>query len=369
VGRLWNNRGSAMIASMLASVLVVGASAVAFRNYNINHDSVRVARIKNLMNFVDLQVRRRALQPEGYVNCNSAVGTGNCAVAVGFFTDLDRNVPGAKCAGGPNTCGVRVENTALDTVNRIFTARITYYGNDAKLKPIDVSIRVPTEILQSTNFTCPGDRPFFSGFLASGAPDCQPFLTNGTYQGNQCIAGHFVRRINVSARTVECSPLPPVVQCGDQNAEKFRTLTWVNGVPSFTCRGLDTPPFTQYRNFRIPGTAPPPVINTPVITFSNVPLTETQTNMVTATETVTVVVNTPTPEPPPPPPGPVCNLTQVHVGASPLGSTPRVFGNFACHTSCKAAYGNSALCAGGCYQGYRGWMFCNDCIDERVVCN
>lgn len=337
-----------MLASLIASGLVVGASVVAYKNFNVNKDNVRIARIKNLMNLVDAQVRRRAIQPESYINCNSTGGVASCALDPTLFNDLNnKNVSGAKCGGAPGTaCGVRVENAALNVGSRNFSARIVYHGSEANLKPIDVTIRVPTEVLQTSNFLCPGTTPFFAGFQANGAPDCQGFRNTATYQNGQCISGYFVSHVDISTRTVDCSPMPANIQCGDQNAEKFFTINWVNGTPNYNCNSLDTPPYTPYRNFRVPGSAPPPNRVEPVITSSVEPQTATDTIVHTVTATYTrTTTNTATD----PPPAPVCSTQLVHVGGANQGATPRYFGGAACNVSCQGSFNsNSAYFAGGC---------------------
>ncbi|RZA07478.1 MAG: hypothetical protein EOP11_07585 [Proteobacteria bacterium] len=362
--RIFNQRGSALMASLIASVLVVSAGGVAYKNFNVNHDSVRVARIKSLMNLVEAQVRRRALQPESYVDCGTVTGAGTCSIRPGLFDDLnDKNVSGAQCAGGQGVrCGVRVELPNLDRGLKRFSARVSYYGNEAKLRPIDVVIQVPTEVLQAEIFTCPNEAPFFLGFTPAGAPDCQPFRDNPTFQGGACISGHFVKRINVSERTVECAPLPPMVQCGDQNSEKFAKLGWVNGVPTYECANLDDPPLTRYRNLRIPTLGPAPTETPPVINATSTQLTQTVTNSRTETFTYTHV----NVSEPPPPPGPICGPEIVYVGVGG-GATPRYWGNYACTQSCRI-YSASAMCVSNCQSGYRGWMYCYDCRDHQIVC-
>ena len=68
-----------------------------------------------------------------------------------------------------------------------------------------------------------------------------------------------------------------------------------------------------------------------------------------------------------PPPAPVCEIQNRILGAG-TGATPRFWGGFACNQSCIGSYGPGATCAGGCYQGYRGWMYCGNCTKATKVC-
>ena len=66
-------------------------------------------------------------------------------------------------------------------------------------------------------------------------------------------------------------------------------------------------------------------------------------------------------------PPPACTNETVRLGHG-TGATPRFWGGFACTQSCIGQYGGGATCAGGCYSGHRGWMFCSSCERTEEVC-
>jgi hypothetical protein len=353
-----------MIASMIASVLVVGAASVAYKNYNVNHDSVRIARIRNLMNVVEVQLRRRALQPEAY-NCPVNSSVSNCTLNPTLFDDIrDQQVTGAKGSDGKicPSCGVHVD-VYLGASVRQFRGVISYNGADARIKPIDFTMTIPTEVMQSPVIRCGtinnGLTPIFAGFNADGSPNCQGFANN------TCPAGTFLKYVNVSGRAVQCEPLPPPVSCNSD--QKFVTFNWVGGNIQYSCNDLQDPPFTSYSRTRTPATVPAPDRSvTPPIEQRNDVITATVPYV--RTETYTEIAS-PSPVPTTqPPPSPVCSTQEVQLGMG-NGATPRVFGGYACLASCHGTFGPQSRCGGPCASGYRGWYFCYDCREDRVVCN
>ena len=288
-----------MLAGILGSMLVAGSAVVAYKNYGVTQDSVRVARVKSMMTVVEAQLRRRALQPEAYVGCDSENGLANCNINSAYFADLTlRPVTGARCASPGTGCGIRVTNLALLKPSREFRALISYDGRDATLKPVAVSIVVPAEVLQDESFNCgaiDAAKPIFTGFDASGKPICLGF--------NGCAPSEFISAIDVANHTVTCSPLPANAACSGQ--QMFANFHWNgSGTVQTNCVGLADPPFASNLRTRRSAQAPPPNTTPPTI------LTVTST----ATQTGTGPAPAPGPSPnPSPTPTPPSSLSWVFV--------------------------------------------------------
>ena len=269
-----------MLAGILGSMLVAGSAVVAYKNYGVTQDSVRVARVKNMVTVVEAQLRRRALQPEAYVGCDSQHGLDNCVINPAYFSDLAlRPVTGAKCPTPGTPCGIRVTGVSLLKPAREFRATIAYDGGDANLKPVAVSIVVPVEVLQDENFNCGAvdpTKPIFAGFDANGKPDCQGF--------NSCAAGQFISAIDVASHTVTCSPLPANAACSGE--QMFSLFNWNgSGSAQTQCVGLPDPPFRSNLETRRPAQAPPPNMTPPTILSATATATSTGTASSTSTDT------------------------------------------------------------------------------------
>lgn len=279
-----NQIGSAVLAGMLGSMLVAGSAIVAYKNFNVTNDSLRVARVKSMIAVVEAQIRRRALQPEAYMGCTSN-GTIDCEINPAFFSDLvSRPVVGARCATPGAGCGIQVSGISLVKATREFRAQISYAGKDARLKPTQVSIIVPVEILQEESFNCGAldpARPLFVGFDAAGRPDCRGF--------NACGPNQYVSGINVADHSVSCTDLPASVACA--GGELFDNFNWAGGAIVHHCRPLADPPFRSALVVRRSVTGPPPDTTPPRIEHV----------VTTATTTVTAVSPSPSPVPAPAP--------------------------------------------------------------------
>ena len=333
-----NARGGAMLTAMVVTGAVMLAASAAYQKFGDTRDAFRDSRVKNLVAAVETQVRRRALQPEAYSGCSAASGSENCRLNEGFFADIrQQNIPGATCLPGVRQCGVVISQMAFQPASRLLRAEILYAGTEVRVKPVSVEVNVPLEILQADIFHCgtiDKSKPVFAGFDSQGKPICQGF--------NECGPGQFVHEVNVSGRSLACKPLPGRVTCGAQ--QMISTFDWQGNALHTACSGLPDPPYA-------------PTIQVTNTTASTVTNTFTNTSHTTNTNTNTTTTT-----------GPTCTTEAVSLGGG-QGSSPRVFGYAACDTSCQGGgYGPTSYCGGGCYSGYRGWMYCGDCRRNDVVC-
>jgi len=235
---LRSTNGNAILSSIMMAGIVAGAATVAYKNFNNTYSSTRVARIKAKQAIVEAQVRRRALQPDAYVECNSS-NLATCRVNTDYFSDLGgQQVVGSRCNGKTSVCGVVATNIKINPGTRVFSADVAYEGSEVKLKPLTVQLEVPIEVLQAPRFHC-GEKdktkPIFTGFDSAGAPICEGF--------NACRTGEFVKGIDVSKRKLICQPLPTNVSCPAENM--LTALKWNGGAIDANCGTMPEPPFTS----------------------------------------------------------------------------------------------------------------------------
>jgi hypothetical protein len=267
--------GNAVLSSMVMAGIVAGAATVAYRNFNGTYSSTRVGRIKAKQSIVEAQVRRRALQPEAYLDCSTA-GISACRVNEAYFSDLaSQNVTGARCDDKTAACGVAARNFAFSPATRLFTADVAYSGAEVNLKPMRVSLEIPLEVLQAPKFHC-GEKdktkPIFVGFRdGTGEPICEGF--------NACPIGQFVKGVDVSKRTLICQDLPRNIACGEQSM--FTRLGWRGHSVDYDCSPLPDPPFVSNLRTRVLASVTQPVTNTETVTTTN---TSTDPNPPTETK-------------------------------------------------------------------------------------
>jgi len=221
-----------MLTAMVAAALVVGVSSFAFKSFTDTKQSFRMARVKSLMATIELQVRRRALQPEAYQGCTTPA---SCRVSADYFFDLARH-PVAGCKD--SECAINLTGITLDPGTKTFRAEVNYTGGDIHPKAIQIAVTVPTELLQANNFHCgrlDPARPIFTGFDAvTNAPICVGF--------NQCAAEEFAHGLNLATRNLACKRLPPLVNCGGERM--ISSFDWRGGAVEHTCGILPEPPYS-----------------------------------------------------------------------------------------------------------------------------
>jgi hypothetical protein len=280
----WGQRGNAVLSSIVMAGLVAGAATVAYRNFSTTYSSTRVGRVKAKQTVVEAQVRRRALQPEAYLDCNSA-GLAACKVNQAYFSDLgNQNVAGARCDDKRAVCGVTVRSLNFAPGTRTFSAEVAYAGSEANVKPVQVRLEIPLEVLQAPRFHC-GEKdktkPIFVGFRdGTGEPICEGF--------NACPVGKFVKGVDVSKRTLICQDLPQNVACGEQSM--FTRLGWQGHSVDYDCSPLPEPPFTSNLTTRALASTTETVTNSDTVTVTS---TSTGTGTSTSTSTASCTTNGP----------------------------------------------------------------------------
>lgn len=231
---LTNENGGVLIQAIVATVVIgIAAMTIMQRSLEINRQ-LRAPRIKAAQGSVEFALRHLLLQPSIYGGCNS-VNTSSCTLNVGAGGPIARlfeAIPG--CQGAtPATCGVGVTTPAFDGTSRTFTGFISYNGTEISIKPTQISIVIPPEILQDAAVTCTGDTPFLRGFLPSGAPDCRGFPS--------CAPGEFLKGFSLTTLQPECQQMPSTpVACA--TGQYISTLTWsAAGAFVATCTNRPAP--------------------------------------------------------------------------------------------------------------------------------
>jgi hypothetical protein len=335
--------GNAVLSSIVMAGLVAGAATVAYRNFSTTYSSTRVGRVKAKQTVVEAQVRRRALQPEAYLDCNSP-GIASCKVNPAYFSDLgNQSVAGARCDDRSAICGVTVRSLNFTPSTRIFSAEVAYGGREANVKPTQVRLEIPFEVLQSPKFNC-GDKdktkPIFVGFReGTGEPICEGF--------NSCPIGQFVKGVDVSKRTLICQDLPRNIACGEQSM--FTHLGWVGHAVDYDCSPLPDPPFTSNLNTRV---------------LASVRVTETSTETRTETVTVSTPGGTPSETPGTSDPGGTATSPPAGSGPNPAAPATGTWVYFGMNMN------TGGICPGGTMMGtmFRGDTF-GPCTTIGATCS
>lgn len=343
---------------MVMAGLVAGAATVAYRNFSGTYSSTRVSRIKAKQTIVEAQVRRRALQPEAYLDCNSD-NFSSCRVNPAYFADLgNQNVAGARCDGAISACGVAVNNPQFTPATHLFTASISYSGSEVMVKPVAISMEIPVEVLQAPRFHC-GEKdkakPIFVGFKNdTGEPICEGF--------NACPVGQFVRGVDLSKRTLICQDLPRNISCGEQSM--FTRLGWQGHSVDYDCSPLPDPPFVSNLRTRVLASVTQPVTTTETLTNTSTD-TGTDTKFTTDTRVTDPCTESPlrwlndsnwssgdafNPRPGDPPDSAVCSFC--YVGAPGAVNLPFNRDNGACSSEgekcwCKNVFACRRECSSG----------------------
>lgn len=236
-----SQRGNTLILAIISTALVVSVGLIAAQLSTTTDSQLNKARVKSLMAYVEGRVRLAALQPAAYTGCNSSTGTSQCRQNSShpLWTSISSfRINNAKCPAGINSCGIQLRGINFNSNNRTLTASIEYDGTDFSIRPITVSIAVPTEILQSETFTCPDPTPILQGFLADGRPNCQPLPSCNP------AAGQYISSINPSNLAPRCSSVCGVQSCG---TGKFISQYKWNGGSSCSTSCADTlDPYTVW---------------------------------------------------------------------------------------------------------------------------
>ena len=243
---LKNTNGSAVISALMSVLAVTGLAYLVMELSGIASQRILVMRTKSIMAIVEHSVRMLAMQPQNYTGC-TATGASSCVFAAttafsGFDVAVVEDgiygvrVPGAICDVGEPYCGVVIEAippTVLDptdpggfglvpkitggTTEYFFRARIRYTGSNFRLRPLDINLEVPVEILQTDNFNCPMSRPIFGGFQ-NGSPICRTLSP-------ACPAGQYIQIVNNRTLATTCATIPTSARCTN-NSSFITRFTW-----------------------------------------------------------------------------------------------------------------------------------------------
>ncbi len=243
-----NTKGSAILNALIVS-LGISAIGMYLTQEAVNTiKALHVPRIKSLMAVVENQVRLNALLTSSY-DCSSSLANQNarCVLSGEYinFQTLSR-YPIPTCTPvqtAPLVCGVIVENSNIDQTTQIFTATVRYNGTDVSIRPVNISMRIPVELLQEDTFECPDTAPILKGFITNpnsdfrGKPNCAPIPSN------LCPQGRYVTGIDVSTLQVQCGgSLGPPINCG---GNLLTNLRYNQGFTA-NCSTARPNPFTFY---------------------------------------------------------------------------------------------------------------------------
>ncbi len=227
--------GQSMITAMLLGFGMAGVSGLVLWESQQAEKNLRIPRIRSAMSGVEAKVRMAATKPQTY-NCTTDSTTtvgANCTLTI-VNTDFQENFTGAKCSGS-GACGIAVEAftfvPATATTPAKVQTKISYQGQELSIKPIDVDIEVPLDLMQKSSVNCitltAGAQPIFMGYRPDGSVICQA-LPGG------CGAGEFVAAIDPTTLKLTCGKFPNSGSCG---ANEFMTrFDPMSATPTCTTR-------------------------------------------------------------------------------------------------------------------------------------
>jgi hypothetical protein len=269
--------------TLVVSIVLVAAGVITtllmIDNSGLTKKQTRGPRIRSGMANMETKLRSLMLQPTTYV-CPTPGQIDNCTIVdyPAKVRSLDHIVPGALCEP-PAVCApilgiVLVSQTdplqpaQWNPATRTLTGQIRYTGTDLNLRPRNVTIIIPADVLNPV-VQCPPATPLFQGFRSDGFRECTSVPpTNGA-----CAPGEFISNINTETYAITCTPLPAPVTCAAN--EYITGMSWPgNASPvALTCvprvnplTNGEYPPAVSY------GT-PPPAYVAPAIPgppFTNV---------------------------------------------------------------------------------------------------
>lgn len=201
---MMNQKGSILLNAVVMTLVIGAMSAVMLQQANTTEKSLRLPRVRAAMMALEGAVRYRLLQPSTYTGCDSFGGTTTCNINPAALADLSEMIPGCVHSQDQTlACGVSLDRSPpaplFDNANRLFRGRIVYQGSEVSAKENELTIVIPVETLQASEFTCPPSNPFFRGFNADGSPNCGA--------PGACPPGQFVRGINATTFEPACQEI------------------------------------------------------------------------------------------------------------------------------------------------------------------
>lgn len=224
-----------MITAMLLGFGMAGVSGLVLWESQQAEKNLRIPRIRSAMSGVEAKIRMAATKPQTY-NCTTEASTTAGAVCTLTIlnTDFQENFNGAKCSNS-GSCGISV--TAFNFVPATATqsgriqTKISYDGQELSIKPIDVDIEVPLDLLQKNVVNCisltSGTQPIFGGFRPDGSVICLA-LPGG------CGVGEFISAIDPTTLKLTCGKFPNSGSCSTN--EYMTQFDPMSSAPTCTSR-------------------------------------------------------------------------------------------------------------------------------------
>lgn len=208
-----NQRGlsALLVVSLMAAVLIPLIVPQMMTMRMMTQKQWMIARNKNLMTIVASQIETLAVNSSAYRNCNSSdtQGAMSCQLNMDPFKKLLKlQLPGAQCSKGVVSCGIEVRELLFNPTTMILSAKVEYTGVEFSYSPIEVSVSVPPDVLQSLRFHCPTidlTRPIFTGFEPNGHPKCRGV--------GRCPLGSYIVGVNPQNFNPYCEVLPNPISC------------------------------------------------------------------------------------------------------------------------------------------------------------
>ena len=240
----YRQKGNAFIGAMVAAG-VVAVAALGTQQYYLNFvQQSRATQIRSLMTAHESIIRIMAMQPYIY-RCGLEAGGlalsnfSSCILDKSHFDALNFTaVPGSHC--DTENCGIHLTIDETQVTSGRFQAVLDYNGTDAFLRPIEINIAIPLEILQSSVFSCQDanpNTPAFVGFRADGMPECRGFTNM------PCGPGTYIDSVDFRGLSVSCRNLRTAdksIGCG--YGQMISGLNWQNGNASASCAALPVAP-------------------------------------------------------------------------------------------------------------------------------
>lgn len=252
---LRNEKGSLIINSLGVLFFLGLATTYMMKNASDTLRNIRIPRIKAAQTTIESALRHVLVQPASFLNaagddtCNTDVGYTSCQLNPAVINSLFEPIVGCLT---PVPCGVRVVASgpnawSYDSATRTFTGRIIYEGTDLRqIKPHDVSIVVPAEVLQSEIVRCTSvTTPLLAGFMPDGTKRCIAVGAPAVCPGGQYAAGFNNANLSLECRSIQSTPVscPANQMIGSFNFQNPANIsfTCINRPPPTTLWGA--PPF------------------------------------------------------------------------------------------------------------------------------
>ena len=237
-----NQRGDAIVLALIVTAMSLISSFVIMNYTRQVQASSKNPRVKSMMTSLEAKVRAELLRPSSYTGCNAATGKATCQLIQSRITSFSRPIPGAKCAALTPNCGILVSVVNFSVTPAAggpslarAQVQIAYQGQELALRPIDIVMDIPADILQTVDnrgiYKCPESAPKFNGFLPDGRMDCVAFV-------DRAPPGSFAGSINPATLAVTQVSLPSSANCPanspSAHAQFIDGVNWGSGGTAFS---------------------------------------------------------------------------------------------------------------------------------------